>query len=139
MLAAQSIFFSELLLKEATEYAKQRKTFGHMLIEHQVMRHKLVDMAQHCATSRAYLHQVCDQFKRDGNGDKVVHDICMLKNAATDCMHFCADGAVQTMGGAGFIRGHAVERLYREVKVMQIGGGSTEIMKELAARHMGMI
>mmetsp|Transcript_22751 Transcript_22751/g.26731 ORF Transcript_22751/g.26731 Transcript_22751/m.26731 type:complete len:404 (+) Transcript_22751:15-1226(+) len=139
MLAAQSIYFSELLLDEALKWAKERRTFGCRLVDHQVMRHKLVDMATQCATSRAYLHYVADAYKEDGNADNIVQDICMLKNAATDCMHFCADGAVQTMGGAGFIRGHAVERLYREVKVMQIGGGSTEIMKELAAKHLGFM
>ena len=63
----------------------------------------------------------------------------MLKNVATDCMGLCADSAVQVLGGAGYIRGHSVERLYREVKVMQIGGGSTEIMKDLAAKQMGLM
>ena len=63
----------------------------------------------------------------------------MLKNLCTDTMAECADSAVQVLGGAGYVRGHTVERLYREVKVMQIGGGSTEIMKDLAARQMGML
>jgi len=44
---------------------------------------------------------------------------------------------VQTLGGAGFIRGTRAERIYREVKVMQIGGGAEEIMKDLAARQLG--
>jgi acyl-CoA dehydrogenase len=52
-------------------------------------------------------------------------------------MQFCADGAVQVLGGAGFVRGTRAERIYREAKVMQIGGGSTEIMKDLAARQLG--
>ena len=61
----------------------------------------------------------------------------MAKNFATRVMGFCADEAVQTLGGAGFIRGSRAERIYREVKVMQIGGGAEEIMKDLAARQMG--
>ena len=61
----------------------------------------------------------------------------MLKNFTTDTMQFCADAAVQTLGGAGFIRGTRAERVYREVKVMQIGGGAEEIMKDLAARQLG--
>ena len=63
--------------------------------------------------------------------------VCLLKNHATQTMQFCADAAVQTLGGAGFIRGSRAERIYREAKVMQIGGGSTEIMKDLAARQLG--
>jgi hypothetical protein len=54
----------------------------------------------------------------------------MTKNFATRAMGFCADEAVQTLGGAGFIRGTRAERIYREVKVMQIGGGAEEIMKD---------
>ena len=51
--------------------------------------------------------------------------------------HVAADEAVQTLGGAGFIRGTRAERVYREVKVMTIGGGAEEIMKDLAARQLG--
>ena len=52
-------------------------------------------------------------------------------------MQFCADEAVQTLGGAGFMRGSRAERVYREVKVMTIGGGAEEIMKDLASRQLG--
>ena len=53
-------------------------------------------------------------------------------------MQFCADAAVQILGGMGYMRGTASERIYREVKVMMIGGGAEEIMKELAARQSGL-
>jgi len=74
---------------------------------------------------------------RDGQGEKPVAEICMLKNLATSTMEFCANEAMQVFGGAGYLRGAKVERIYRETKVMSIGGGSTEIMKDLAARQMG--
>ena len=61
----------------------------------------------------------------------------MLKNHATQAMQFCADQAVQIPGGMGFMRGTASECLYREAKVLMIGGGTEEIMKELAARQLG--
>jgi acyl-CoA dehydrogenase len=54
-------------------------------------------------------------------------------------MQACADGAVQVLGGAGFVRGSRAERIYREAKVMQIGGDSTEIMKDLAAKQLGWL
>jgi acyl-CoA dehydrogenase len=53
-------------------------------------------------------------------------------------MQFCADAAVQTLGGMGYMRGTHSERIYREVKVNMIGGGTEEIMKELAARQLGV-
>ena len=64
-------------------------------------------------------------------------DICMLKNLATTTMETVASDAVQVMGGAGYLRGTISERVFRETKVMQIGGGSTEIMKDLAAKQLG--
>jgi acyl-CoA dehydrogenase len=70
-------------------------------------------------------------------GEDVVADLCMLKNQATQTFAFCASEAVQIFGGAGYLRGAVVERLYREVKVNAIGGGTEEIMKELAAKQIG--
>jgi len=63
----------------------------------------------------------------------------MMKNQATQTMAFCASEAVQIFGGAGFMRGIKVERIYREVKVNAIGGGTEEIMKDLASRQMGVV
>ena len=64
--------------------------------------------------------------------------ICLAKVQATQAMQFCADQAVQMLGGMGYMRGTKSERIYREVKVMMIGGGSEEIMKDLAARQLGL-
>ena len=66
------------------------------------------------------------------------HRSAMLKNLASSTMEFCANEAMQVFGGAGYLRGAKVERIYRETKVMAIGGGSVEIMKDLAARQMGL-
>ena len=69
-------------------------------------------------------------------GQAWVAEVCMLKNQSTQTMQFCADQGVQILGGMGYMRGSACERIYREVKVMTIGGGAEEIMKELAARQL---
>lgn len=135
-LSGQCVYFSQLLIEEATAWANARRTFGKRLIDHQVIRHTLVDMATRTAAAEAYLDGVVAKFSRDEAS--CVADISMLKNFSTDCFHFCADKSVQILGGAGYIRGSNVERLYRETKVMQIGGGSTEIMKDLAAKQLGL-
>jgi len=109
--------------------------FGKPLAQHQVIRHKLVDMAQRVAASQAMLE--CWAWRLD-HGESPVAEICMLKNQATQTMAFCASEAVQIFGGAGYMRGIKVERIYREVKVNAIGGGSEEIMKDLASRQMGL-
>src|SRR6185369_14792069 len=115
----------------------ERKTFGEALIAHQAIRHKLVDMQARAHAARALLYDTAWKLTQAPREPAFIAQLAMLKNAATDAMQFCADGAVQTLGGAGFIRGTRAERIYREAKVMQIGGGSTEIMKDLAARQLG--
>jgi len=129
---------------EALEWARQRKTFGQVLVQHQVIRHKLVDMQMRIGSTQAWVDALSDQADAGAaiaGGEVTAHwvaQVCMLKNHATQTMQFCADQAVQILGGMGFMRGTRSERIYREVKVMMIGGGSEEIMKELAARQLGL-
>jgi acyl-CoA dehydrogenase len=133
-LAASSISYSRIAYEEALEYARMRTTFGKRLIDHQVIRHKFVDMLQRINASQALLEMTAWRMQQ---GLHVAADLAILKNQATQTMAFCASEAVQTLGGAGFIRGGKIERIYREVKVNAIGGGAEEIMKDLVARQMG--
>ncbi|KRR20582.1 acyl-CoA dehydrogenase [Bradyrhizobium lablabi] len=134
-MAASCTAYARVCVEEAIAYAKERKTFGKPIAQHQVIRHKLVDMAQKVAASQAMLELLA---WRLGQGESPVAEICMMKNQATQTMAFCASEAVQIFGGAGFMRGVKVERIYREVKVNAIGGGTEEIMKDLASRQMGL-
>jgi acyl-CoA dehydrogenase len=134
-MAASCTAYARICLEEAIAYAKERKTFGKPIAQHQVIRHKLVDMAQRVAASQAMLELLA---WRLGQGESPVAEICMMKNQATQTMAFCASEAVQIFGGAGYMRGVKVERIYREVKVNAIGGGTEEIMKDLASRQMGL-
>jgi acyl-CoA dehydrogenase len=136
-MAAGAVGFAQACLDDALEWAGQRKTFGRLLAGHQAIRHRLVDMQTRVHAARAMLYDTAWKLKEAPRERTHVAQLAMLKNFATDTMQFCADCAVQVLGGAGFIRGSRAERVYREAKVMQIGGGSTEIMKELAARQLG--
>lgn len=133
-LAAACNSFARVCLEEVTDYAQERKTFGKPLIRHQVVAHKLVDMTMRVNATQAYLESLAWRIQQ---GESPVADICMLKNQATRTMEYCAREAVQTLGGAGYIRGTKSERIYREVRVNAIGGGAEEIMRELAARQLG--
>ncbi len=133
-LAAGAYGFAQVCFEEALAWAKERETFGKPLIGHQVIRHKLVDMAQALHATKAFLEQVAYAMQQ---GESPVGPICLLKNQATQTMELCAKEAVQILGGAGYLRGCKSERIYRETKVMAIGGGAEEIMKELAARQLG--
>jgi acyl-CoA dehydrogenase len=104
-----------------------------------VVRHRFVDMLAQIEATRALLEDVAWRLDHEGSADPgVVASVCMAKNTATRTMQFCADAAVQTLGGMGYMRGSKSERIYREVKVNMIGGGAEEIMKDLAARQLGL-
>lgn len=133
-LAMQAYGFARVCLDEASEWAKARTTFGKRLVGHQVVRHKLVEMATRVEATRAMIEDMTGRLQR---GESPVAQICMLKNFAAQSMQFCADSAVQLLGGMGFMRGTKAERIYREVKVNMIGGGAEEVLKELAARQLG--
>ena len=137
-MSVAALGFAQACFDEALDWARQRKTFGAALIERQVIRHKLVDMQMRISSTQAWCDAVIARADAGDTGPEWVAQICMLKNHATQTMQFCADQAVQILGGMGFMRGTRSERIYREVKVMMIGGGAEEIMKELAARQLGL-
>jgi acyl-CoA dehydrogenase len=140
-MAAMALGFSECCYDEALAWARQRKTFGTALVDHQVIRHKLMDMKMRIESTRAWLDAVsarADSGNKADKGAEWVAQVCLLKNHSTQTMQFCADQGVQILGGMGYMRSTACERIYREVKVMMIGGGAEEIMKELASRQLGL-
>lgn len=134
-LITTAVAMARVCLEDAIEWARERETFGKRLGDHQVIRHKIVEMARQITATQAWLDQ-CAQ--RVVDGETPVADLAMLKVQATMALEFCAREAMQILGGAGYMRGCRVERIYREVRVMAIGGGSEEIMRDLAARQMGI-
>ena len=134
MLAAQAYAFAKVCYEDALDYARARETFGKALIRHQVIRHKLVDMRMRLEAVKANLDVVT---WRVSQRQAPIAEVCMLKNLACTHLEWIANEAMQVFGGAGYLRGVRVERIYRETKVLTIGGGSLEIMKDLAARQLG--
>jgi len=134
-MSASANALARVCLEDALAWARDRQTFGQRLADHQVIRHKIAEMARKINATQAYLEQ-CAQ--RVSDGERPVADLSMLKVQSTLTMEFCAREAMQILGGAGYMRGCRVERIYREVRVMAIGGGSEEIMRDLVARQMGI-
>jgi len=139
VMAALAYGFAQVCLEEALDWARHRHTFGQALSERQVVRHKLMDMQMRIDTARSTVHELAYRIEHQlGDPSQLVARIAMAKVLATQAMQFCADQALQILGGMGYMRGSRSERIYREVKVMMIGGGSEEIMKDLAARQLGI-
>lgn len=137
-IAAASLGFAQACYDEALAWARQRKTFGSTLVGHQAVRHKLVDMQMRIQSTSAWVEALAARADAGDVGADWVAQVCVLKNHATQTLQFCADQAVQILGGMGYMRGTVSERIYREVKVMMIGGGAEDIMKDLAARQWGL-
>lgn len=135
MMGAQMLGMAKRCFEECVQYSQERQTFGKNLIEHQVIRHKLADMSAKIDAMDAYLNQVA-QLMNDG--EMPVAEISKIKFYCSECIESIASEAMQIFGGAGYLRGNAVERIYREVKVMAIGGGSKEIMKDLTIKQLGL-
>ena len=132
---AHVLGMAKTCLEESIRYAQERETFGKPLIRHQVIRHKIADMSAKIDAIEAYLNQICWLANEH---EMPAAEVCKGKFLATKTLEFCASEAMQIFGGAGYLRGNLVERVYREVKVMAIGGGSEEIMRDLAVRQMGL-
>lgn len=134
-LIAAALGSSKLCLQESIRYAQERHTFGKPLIKHQVIRHKIAEMSARIDSVEAYLNQIAWLINE---GEMPIAEICKAKFWATEVFELVAREALQIFGGAGYLRGTAVERMYREVRVLAIGGGSEEIMRDLAVRQMGL-
>lgn len=134
-LVATSLGMMEAAYEDSVAWAQERETFGKPLIKHQVIRHKLADMSAKIDAVRSLMWILCAQIDA---GEMPVAEICKAKFFATKSLEFVASEAMQILGGAGYLRGNRVEVIYREVKVIAIGGGSEEIMRDLAVRQMGL-
>ncbi len=126
---------ARVCLEEAVNWAIERTTFGKALIKHQVIRHKIAEMKRHINACQSYIQSIALQIQ---NNQLNPGDLALLKVQCSQTLEFCAREAMQIFGGAGFFRGNKVERIYREVRVNAIGGGSEEIMRDLATRQFGI-
>jgi acyl-CoA dehydrogenase len=134
-LAVQGYAIAQRCLDLALAWTRERSTFGRPLASRQVVRHQLVEMHRVTEVARTYTRQVA---LRHAAGQEVMAEAALAKNTAVAAAEHVAYQAVQLFGGMGYMRGSEVERHYRDVRILAIGGGATEIMTELAARRLGL-
>jgi acyl-CoA dehydrogenase len=130
-LAVMAHTVSELALEESIKYAKTREAFGRTLSGFQVTRHKLVDMATRVEVAKQFNYRVAAKMQA---GQDAIRDVSMAKNFACEVCDKVVFDAVQIHGGYGYAREYLVERLYRDSRILGIGGGTTEIMKEIISK-----
>ncbi|RYB89455.1 acyl-CoA dehydrogenase [Nocardioides glacieisoli] len=118
----------------AAAYARDRQTFGRPLTDNQSVQHTLVEMRRQVEVARTYTRHVA---ARHVAGEFVVAEACLAKQTAVDCAAYVCDRAVQLFGGTGYMHGTEVERHYRDARILPIGGGADEVLRDLTAKLMG--
>jgi len=135
MLTSMANMTSQMALEACMSYVKERETFGRPIGKYQVIKHKLVEMATRLEVSNTMMYQVAANMQ---NGVDQVKQVSMAKNFATDTSDFITYEAVQIFGGMGLMREGPVDRLYRDNRILSIGGGTREIMNEIISKQMGL-
>ncbi|WP_228752823.1 acyl-CoA dehydrogenase family protein [Marinobacter sp. CA1] len=133
MLTIMAYMTAQIALEESLQYSQQRQAFGRSIDRFQVNRHKLVEMATQIDVAREYAYR-CAALMQAGKNP--IKEVAMAKNFAVQVCESVTREAVQLHGGIGYMRESVVERLYRDAKILSIGGGTDEIMKELIAKQM---
>ncbi len=132
-IAVQAYATAQRCLDLALEWARMRHTFGKPLVAHQVVRHQLVEMDRLTDVARTYTRQIA---LRHVAGQEVIAEAALAKNTAVAAAEAVSYQAIQIFGGQGCMSDSEVERHYRDVRILSIGGGATEVMTELAARRL---
>lgn len=134
-LAIMANMTAQLALDEALAWSREREAFGKPIGKFQVLKHRLAEMATQVEVSREFTYR---QAAKMAAGKSVIREISMAKNFATDVADRVTYDAVQVLGGMGYMRESLVERLYRDNRILSIGGGTREIMNEIIAKQMGL-
>lgn len=134
-LAAQAYASAQRCLDLTVEWCRNRQTFGRPLISRQQVQNTLAEMARRIDVARVYTrHVVQRQLAGETN---LIAEVCFAKNTAVQAGEWVAHQAVQLFGGLGYMTESEVERQYRDMRILGIGGGTTEILTSLAAKTLG--
>jgi len=128
-----SVAMCDRAVEDTIAYARQRQAFGGPLTGKQVIRHKLADLATLIEAGRWLTYAACLKFQ---NREEVVKEISMVKLFTAEMANRVAYDCVQIHGGYGYMREYPIERFARDVRLFPIGGGTSEIMKEIIAKEM---
>ncbi|NUT76600.1 acyl-CoA dehydrogenase [Pseudomonas sp. C1C7] len=134
-LALMANMTAQLALEESLKWAREREAFGKPIGKFQVIKHRLAEMATALEVSREFTYR---QAAKMAVGQSVIKEISMAKNVATDTADRITHEAVQILGGLGYMRESLVERLYRDNRILSIGGGTREVMNEIISKQMGL-
>ena len=128
-----AVAMSERALEDTIAYVRERQAFGGPLADKQVVRHKLADMATMIEAARWLTYAAWLKFQA---GEEAVREISMVKLFSAGMVNRVAYDCVQLHGGYGYMREYPVERFARDARLLSIGGGTSEVMKEIIAKAL---
>ncbi|MBB5914212.1 acyl-CoA dehydrogenase [Nocardia transvalensis] len=134
-LAVQAYAQAQRCLDLTLQWCRDRETFGRPLISRQSVQNTLAEMARRIDVARVYTRRVAER-AAEGETD-LIAEVCFAKNTAVEAAEWVATQSVQLFGGLGYMRESEVERQYRDIRILGIGGGTTEILTALAAKRLG--
>lgn len=134
-LCVMAYMTAQLALDASLQWVKERQAFGQSLARFQVLRHRLAEMATQVDVAKEYTWRVAARMQA---GEDVIREVSMAKNFCTRVSDHVTHEAVQMFGGMGYMRESLVERLYRDNRILSIGGGTYEVMNEVIARQIGL-
>jgi short/branched chain acyl-CoA dehydrogenase len=134
-IAAMGLGGSQAAFELALQYANSRSQFGRPIASFQVNAFKLADMMLEIELARNLLYKVC--WLRE-NERPITKEAAMAKLFCSEVMHRCVDHAVQLHGGYGLMKDYEVERLYRDQRILEIGEGTSEVLRVVIARNIGV-
>ena len=135
VMALAAVAAAERTLEMAMGYARERMAFGRPLGRFQVWRHRFADMATEIAAARSLTYHALRKIVAGEDADR---EVSMAKWYATELDWRVADEALQVHGGYGYMMEYPVQRAWRDSRLGPIGGGTTEVMKEIIGRSLGL-
>ncbi|PTR44002.1 acyl-CoA dehydrogenase [Rhodococcus sp. OK611] len=134
-LAAQAYSSAKRCLDLTLQWCRDRETFGRPLISRQSVQNTVTEMARRVDVARVYTRALVERSLE--SDQDFIAEVCFAKNTAVEAGEWVANQAVQLFGGLGYMRESEVERQYRDMRILGIGGGTTEILTGLAAKRLG--
>ena len=132
---AKYICFLEDIIEETIEYTRERKVFGHPILDNQVVRFKLAELQTEVETLRSLLYRAVDEYTR---GEDVTKLASMVKFKVGQLTQTIPSACLQYWGGAGYMAENRISQVFRDTRVASIGGGANEIMLEIICKKMGI-
>jgi alkylation response protein AidB-like acyl-CoA dehydrogenase len=133
--ALMAVAHMEIMMEDAVRYGLERQAFGKPIAKMQVWRHKLAERMTQIAAAKQLTYHACDLFNR---GENAVREISMAKLFACDLACQIAYDCLQIHGGYGYMEEYDIARANRDLRLLTIGGGASEVMKEIIAKMSGL-